>query len=291
MRICKWVIIVLTLMSFHSCSILGEEAVKVPAYICIPSYTFKPDTTNQGSVSEGFNDMWISRNGTLLGGIGLPSLIPIQSEGETAISIDAGINVTGQNEVRVPYPLTATFTKQVVLEPGQIDTIYPEFKYVSNARFYFIDDYDRLSRTFKFNTLYSQAGDTLRPVNDGNAWLPGRYSVKVDVPATREIVQLVTEAFQVRGAGAPVFLEIDYQSNLNLDIGYYYREPGGSVSNVMSVVQTFPTNGIWKKMYIDFSDEFSTRLAGTEYIFYIGFINIEKVVPDVYLDNIKLIGL
>lgn len=275
-----------------SCGMVNEDEVVVPAYVYVPSFTFETNPDNsQGANSQAFNDMWISEGGILRGAIGLPSLLPLQTSGPTEVRIDAGISNTGQDNSRMAYPFMASYIETRNLKPGVIDTIRPVFKYLAGAGFKFIEDFDRVTRAFEFNPAYAQPGDTLLPVSDNDTLKPGEYYGKIDVPKEREKVQLVTkEEYELNGFGSPAFLEIDYKSNMPLDIGYYYFEPNQPVSSDNSVVLTYPSDG-WKKLYVDLSNETSIRKAGTKYVIYIAFFNPNHITPQVYIDNVKLLYL
>jgi hypothetical protein len=52
-----------------SCGITGEDAVTVPAYICVPSFTFQTDSVIEGSNNEKFTDMWIFDGWQIIGAL------------------------------------------------------------------------------------------------------------------------------------------------------------------------------------------------------------------------------
>ncbi len=289
MKSLNYILILFFCFTISACSMIGEEAVMVPSYVCVPSYSFQTDSNTQGYNSEGFNDMWISNEGILLGTIGLPSLIPVQSVGPTEIRIDAGISVTGQTGVRTAYPFMATHTEVRNLQAGVIDTFVPVFRYLPGTDFKFIEDYDRATRAFKVNPSYYLPGDTVIPVNDGRAWRIGNNSGKIEIASGHQQLQLISGEYELVGQGSPVYLEIDYKSNLNLDIGYYFDNAIDGTSGALSVIQTYPTEK-WKKLYIDLTNEVATRRAGSKFIIYIAIVNVQNIVPDIYIDNVKLVG-
>lgn len=279
-----------------SCGIVNEDEVMVPGYICVDSFTYVTNSDNsQGANSHAFNDMWISSGGIVLGALGTPALLPVQKSGPTEIRIDAGISNTGQDNSRLAYPFVASYDNIIDLKPGVIDTIRPVFKYLAGTGFKFIEDFDRLTRAFEFNSkvagLYVE-GDTVVPVDkatDKNAWRSDGFSGKIVMPSTQSRAQLITkELYELAGAGAPAFIEIDYKTNVPLDIGYYFFEPGGSTSANNSVVYAYP-NEKWKKLYVDLTNEVSARKVGTKYYIYIGIDNMDLITPEVYIDNIKLV--
>jgi hypothetical protein len=279
------------LLGLSSCGMIGEEAVSLPAYICVPSYTFETDSMIQGSNHNNFSDMWISDAGIIVGAVGLPSLLPIQKQGPTEVRVDAGILLTGQDHQRSSYPLIATYIETRDLKPGVIDTFRPVFKYLPNLDVKFVEDYDRIGASLKINPSYYQTGDTILKVNDEHALRPGSYSGKVVLASSHQIMQLISSAeYEFVGSGSPVYLEIDYNSNLPLDIGYYYNDPITGASPAQSVIQTYASNG-WRKLYIDLTSEVATKKAKTTFIIYIGIYNIDNIAPAVYIDNVKLLCL
>jgi hypothetical protein len=289
----KYLAVSVVFLLISSCGLVNEDEVFVPAYLAVPSFTF--ETTpggSQGANSEAFNDVWISDAGILLGTIGTPAILPIQKRGSTEIRIDAGISNTGQANSRNIYPFIASFVQIRDLKPGVIDTIRPVFKYIPATGFKFIEDFDRISRTFEINTTEYQKGDTIYPVNDANSWQPDNFCGKIELAPGHLRTQLVSkDEYLLEGFGTPTYLEIDYKSNLPMDIGYYYFNPAtGNASSSQSVILTFPTN-TWKKLYIDLTNEVSSRKAGSKFVIYIGLGNPSNVTPSVYIDNVKLVYL
>jgi len=285
------VLFCITFLAISSCGMIGEDKVDIPAYIYVPSYTFQTDSITQGSNANYFTDMWVSDAGIIVGAVGLPSLLPIQKSGPTEVRVDAGIILTGQDNQRSSYPLISTYTVTRNLQPGVIDTIKPEFKYLPNIDVKFVEDYDRIGANLKINPSYYAAGDTVLKVNDEHALRPGSNSGQVVLASSHQIMQLISSSeYELPGYGAPVYLEIDYNSNLPLDIGYYYNDPTTGASPANSVIQTYASNG-WRKLYINLTNEVSARKTGTTFIIYIGIYNVDNITPAVYIDNVKLLCL
>jgi hypothetical protein len=277
-------------LGLSSCGLVNEDEVVVPAYIAIPSFTFVTDSSNvQGANSQAFNDMWISDAGKALGAVDTPAILPIQKQGSTEIVVEAGISNTGQDNSRLKYPFVASYVQVRDLKPGVIDTIRPVFKYLAGTGFKFIEDFDRITRSFKINPSYNKEGDTIIAVTDKNSWRTNNACGKLDFPADQDLFQIITkEEFQLDGAGAPAFIEIDYKSNIPLDIGYYYNDPITGASSANSVVYGYPGT-TWRKLYVDLTGEITSRRVGTTYIIYIGVYNPDHIAPSIYIDNVKLV--
>jgi len=265
-----------------SCGMTGGDAVPVPAYIYVPSFTFQTDSISQGSSYAKFTDMWISDGGQIVGSVGLPSLLPIQKQGQTDVRIDAGIILTGHDEQRAPYPLVGAYIETRNLKPGVTDTIKPVFKYHPNIDVKFIEDYDRIGSSFKVDPISYRPGDTVIKVNDNHALRPGSFSGKVVMaPGHQKLLLTSNTIYKAPGYGAPMYLEIDYSSNLTLDIGYVLRD------TLHSVFQSVPRYE-WRKVYVSYTNELK---AGESFLIYIAVFNPDNITPEVYFDNIKLLGL
>ncbi|MCU0440992.1 MAG: hypothetical protein MUE96_01205 [Bacteroidia bacterium] len=294
-------VFITTVVLFSSCAFLGQDEVPIPAYIYVPSYTYQTDLDLQGDTSSKFTDVWITQNGLTKGTIGYPALIPIEAAGPTSITLDAGIIRSGQNETRVNYPMIASYVETRNLTPGVVDTLRPTFTYLPGAKFAFIEDFDRSGSSFVINPSIFLQGDTVIKTSDTKSWKPGTFSGRIQIADGHQLLQLIAGGPRDAGnnfegylldPGAPVYLEVDYNSNLPIDIGYYFIDPNsGIASQVKPVVQTFPTNGTWRKIYVDLTDEVSVQRPGTKFIIYLGLFNEQNLQEDVQIDNVKLVYL
>ena len=92
-------------------------------------------------------------------------------------------------------------------------------------------------------------------------------------------------------SGGATFLEMNYRSNVNLEVGMFYVLDGIAQSSFILGVTRSDREGtgmIWKKIYIDLSAAFNTSISQRD-------IHIKATIPSdqtsgtVYLDNIKLV--
>jgi hypothetical protein len=275
-----------------SCALLDNEEATVPAYIYVPQVKFITQPSKEGDSIHKFVDVWVSKSGLAMGTIGIPALLPIKFTDSTDITLDAGILKSGMNDERIPYPLILPYTKRMRLVPGKVDTIVPEFMYYPQAKFPIFEDFDVIGSFFELNSLYKQTGDTILRVQDKLALIPGKNSGQLVLSPTTTTYQLLASnpLNNLPGGNSPVFLELDYNTNLPLDIGYYYREPGQSAETRSSIVQLFPTNG-WNKVYIALNLEIASRRVGTSFRFYIGIFNPRLEKAEIFLDNLKVVYL
>lgn len=280
-----------------SCEFTDTTHAIVPSYLCIDSFTFITDTnaaTYQGKNSQQFVDMWVNESGNTIGATGIPVLLPIQKTGVRKISVDAGVAKSAQDDQRIPYPFIATYYTNVNLVPKGIDTIRPIFKYLPNTNFRLVVDYDDNAHSgglFTLNHDYVFGADSMVKMIDNGSKEPNNPYMKIVADAASTSFQIRTkDAFVLPGLGAPVYLEMDYKSDVQLDVGYYYQEPNQPVNPATPVVSLYPTTE-WKKVYLNLTEEIGGKRTGTQYAIYIGFFNYSGVKPNVALDNIKLLSL
>jgi hypothetical protein len=294
----------LVLTALAGCKVFDNEVI-APGYICIPSFTFETDNLpgdlvkNQGDSMNGFVDAWIYSNDNLEGTFGFPvkggldfaRVIPIQHNGPTKISIDAGILRTGQSNERRPASFITRYNVNVNLKPGQVDTIRPVFRYGASCRFLLIEDFDQDAGILLTKKI-SQPGDSIIREGGSQARTPGKLSGRLKVqPNTSEypaeLLIGTLNNFEYR-RGQQVYLELDYKTNIPLHVGVNVIDVDGN----SVLVPIFLTNatGTWTRVYVDLSEELSVRGTGVRFWPYFRFYTQPgQTPPDVMLDNIKLI--
>lgn len=276
------------LLLFAGCRVFENETL-VPGYIYVPSFTLSThaDGSQGDNVSE-LSDIWVYESGSVEGAFKYPLLIPIQKNGPTNISFDAGVMRTGQSNERIPYPLISRYNVTLDLQPGKIDTVIPAFRYYDLCEFLMIEDFDNASG-FLWKTYRGQEGDSIMRYNGPLARTPGKSSGQVLLSDSTDDYEMVSvNSFPLR-SGERVFLEVDYNSDQMLRFGMYATDITG-VPSLIPMFYSNPTNGSWKRVYIDLSEEIGVRGAGTTYQLFIRMLRTpDGSLPLVLLDNIKLI--
>ncbi len=285
---------------FTSCSFLETTPVKIPAYIYVPKIGFS--TLNNGQITQGdssskFIDVWIYDNGNLLGNIGLPAIIPDQKNGLSEIEFDAGIMKSGQDEDRIPYP----FTQRVIyankkLLPNVTDTFYPDFKYLPEVKFSINEGFEvaGTAMSFTYDTLNTTHGVSIVKVKDSTNLIPsirlGKYSGKIDMPPSSQIRILSSEFFKETldpTIGSPVYLEIDYKSNLNISIEMWSFDQNANLNRIPELITNPTTN--WNKVYVCLDQDIIGTKSGTLFQLTLSIYNNTDVQQATFIDNIKLI--
>lgn len=276
---------------FSQCKVFDNDVI-VPGYVYIPAYHFATSSDgSQGDTLSDYSDMWVYSNGNLEGAFALPALIPVQQNGPTEIAIDAGVVRTGQNDDRVPYPLLTRYYQTVNLKPGGVDTIRPEFRYVASSEFLMVEDFDNPG--LRFQKFRSEPGDSVIKYNGEGVRTPGKYSglISLNENATdtlKEFMLTSIDLFDLR-RGERVFWEVDYNTDVSLRFGFYVSDQSGAAVSV-PLFYSNTTDGKWKRVYIDLSEEVGARNNGMVYRPYIQILRAPHTPkPNIMLDNIKLI--
>jgi hypothetical protein len=276
---------------FTQCKVFDND-VLVPGYVYIPSYKFVTSGDgSQGDSASEYSDMWIYSRGNLEGAFALPALIPIQHNGSIEMGIDAGVIRTGQNDERIPYPLVSRYYQTIELKPGEVDTIYPEFHYTGTNEFLLIEDFDNPG--LRFSKYRSEAGDSIIKYNGEGVKTPGKYSGKIDLSANstdviKEFMMTSIDIFDLR-RGEKIFWEVDYNTDVSLRFGFFATDLTGQTT-IVPMFYSNVTDGKWKRLYIDLSEEVGARGTGTRYRPFIQILRYPGTSkPNIMLDNIKLI--
>ena len=279
---------------FASCDLYDTQPAMIPGYIYVDSFSFvtKADGS-EGANSSRFYDAWLYANSLSLGNIGFPALIPVQKSGPVTIRVEPGIFKSGQEDQRLAYPFIEGYDQVVNLRPGKIDTIRPVFRYFQNVKFLMIEDFDHPSFKFTYNKYFRDTTgvwDSILFVPDADTTFAKKNAGKLRIKNESTVFQMyTTDTFILTGQNGPVFWEMDYNSNMVIQFGYYYQEPHQSLSSNRPVINLNPTNG-WNKVYISLSEELAGRAANTGFIFYIGIQKQAGESATMMLDNIKLLS-
>ncbi|MDQ3099779.1 MAG: hypothetical protein M3R08_00210 [Bacteroidota bacterium] len=263
---------------------------KVPSYIEIPGVSVVA-MSGSGTSTSKITDVWVYANDQLLGTWELPARIPIIAEGTTKIQVSPAVKRNGMYDDRARYPFYTWWTEMVDLQLKASIILQPQVAYEP--------DLDIWSETFEdpgFQFIVAESSDTtlirFTPAEhpevqqlEGSAAAGGwvldqahpymRIYTDEDFPAT----------------GGPMFLEVDFSTNVALTMGVLFLDAGQSVSQpfvyLSPTVEGSGSVPVWNKVYIDLSPIYNLGIAQRDIYF-------EATAPSggvarVYLDNVKLV--
>jgi hypothetical protein len=266
--------------------------------VIVPSYVYlspsvlntKPDNS-QGDASSKIEDYYVFQNGDIRGLFSIYARIPIQATGKNRIRVSPGIKYNGMSEQRIIYPMFNYYEYEFDLVQNRVDTIKPVFTYVENAVFPLIEDYDGSGLALEYNMATKQIGDSLIRDNGPGAFVPGKFSGRVELKSgvTNSFLEMYSKVFNNWPRFTPFYLELDYKCNIPIVIGMYATGPAGDVTKTPLYVLNPKED--WNKLYLDIESDINRAGAGMQYRIFISFAKGSESNPSAWIDNLKVVYL
>lgn len=269
-----------------SCDIINPSE-PTPAFLRIDSINVATNYQVQGSASSNITEAWVFIDGVLQGVHDLPVKTPILDFGEHEISILAGIKRNGISSLRVDYPFYTSFKTDVNFVSGDTIQIDPLVGYTSPLSFFnedFEDPGIKLITAFQSDTNI-QITRKPEEVFERN----GSGIITADSSNIYFFIQ-TNENFRLL-FGQPIFLELNYNTDEDFEVGIVAHFSGSTVpvrvSFVKNTVEADQSNS-WRKIYIDVSTAINNNSSAESFDFYIS--GQSTAIGQTFLfDNIKLV--
>lgn len=262
----------------------------VPAYIEIPSFTFKAGQGRTDS-SQAITDAWIYVGGKLLGVYQVPCKVPSLELGRRDIKIYAGIYSDGVRGLRVQYPFYTDYTKDTTLQAGQTYVIKPQWAYRSELPNPFVlqDDFES-NNTFvdsigQFSTLPLLKASEPEYVHSGS-----RAGIVRSTADTTQLLALGAKGnFSLPAFEQPVYLEFDVKCNLEVTVGLMTYDARGNFTGAINDLVIGNTGGVWKHFYVSLSEEIGQAPQGSRFRPYLA-ANSGSPGQFIAVDNVRLVS-
>lgn len=294
------IILLAIFITFTSCN----EKDLTPAYLVISEADFQNcvDVSNFNSLheqsydqfqlnaiaSQRFKDVWVYVNGNNLGCWELPCKIPIlpNYSDVNIVKLVPGIRLNGVSTMIPAYPFLATFTTTYYMD--REGTYYlsergVSFTYPPTIIFPLLETFDQSTA---FATIDAD-GVNIEIANEDQ-----KSVGKISLEDTMKFFDIKSPIFSLRGSGNFAFWEMDYKCDNHVYCELFIHTISG-VTVPVSLVSLNPTNGEWKKIYINLTSTL------TNYTTTYSTIPIELVMSGnrksdqsntyFYFDNLKII--
>ncbi len=249
------------------------EDEPIPSYIYIPSINVTT-SSGQGSTSSKITDAWVYENANLQGVYEMPVQFPILIAGEIYVVVYGGIKLNGISTTHAEYPFYVPDTIKVTLEPGAIDTIYPDVTYSANAEFALVEGFEG-GAGFSNMDRTSVSSDVLE----------GSYSGAVMTSAS-EVIAKSNSDFVIPYNSRAVFLEMDYRNTHLFEVGI---EALYGTDGYLSPKILVPARSEWNKLYVNFTPEVNQLNADSYRVYFKVAGQADPSAVKILLDNLKLI--
>lgn len=261
---------------FCSCDIINPKE-QIPSYLKIEKVNFDA-SPNFSSNSENISDAWVYVNSNLIGAFEIPFEVPILSEGQTQIRIIPGIYRDGISSVHHFYPYYTSFDTTLFCESEKTYLVNPTIKYNEAFSLIINEDFEGIDVAFETgkNSEFPLELTTNSPID-------GLKSAYILADASEKVMEIFSkEFFQVITRTVPSYLEIDYISSVEFDVGVITE---GGLKNFELRLRP---NALRKKIYVDISAEVGVFNPNTKFKIYFE-AKSTKSGDYIGLDNIRLL--
>lgn len=246
---------------------------------------------SQGSSSSYITDAWLYIDGADRGAYPLPASIPVLAEGMHTIKIAPGIKLNGVSGTRVPYPLMEPVEIEVDLLKDSLTVLSPKCRYFETTEFALIEDFEDINISFE-PTINNKAEWRLtNGTSDPAEYIfEGFHSGGGFLNEDNSSLQVITKQFyqELPKQGIPVFIEMDFKCNTTMVISLSGYQNG--IGESSDIIYLNPTDGVWKKIYINLTSTISYDVNVNDYKFLISAAHNPSLEESVVLvDNFKLL--
>ncbi|MBL4624500.1 MAG: hypothetical protein JKY42_05110 [Flavobacteriales bacterium] len=274
-----------------SCQLFDKEE-DTPSFIYIDQIEVQANATgNEGTITSNISDAWVFLNDNNMGNWELPAKVPLYSSGTQNIKIIAGIRINGLQGYRAQYPFLDFYQKEVPLIKGEIIDIDPVIEYYTPINFIWKENFE--SAGISIDSA-SGSHTSIQLTSDPTKVIEGVTSGIVTLHDTISFYKGVSnEIFELPIASNPVYLEIDYKTDMDFIVFLISHNPVRSNETlVIGLKAKVDSSGnlIQNKVYIDLTFDVSTNYLASGYQ-----IGISTSLPEnqssgtFIIDNIKLI--
>jgi len=279
--------------SVASCEIINPEE-DIPSYIQIDQFQVVSNSLEEGSLSNNITDAWVYIDDELIGTFELPALVPILAEGDRNLMVSAGIKRNGIGATRVEYPFYQSFKNDTnfVLYRDSVLVVKPVIRYFPSTEIQFasLEDFEDPVSLNIDSLVNSTARIRATSIND--LVFEGNSSGLIELHDTNSFFHGATNrSYVLPRGGANVYLEMDYNTTVNLEIGSLVNtfDRGVVERPIITLTPTGDlTTNVWNKVYIDLTSTISSETAATDHKIYWK-ASSNGGDGRVLLDNLKLV--
>jgi len=265
-----------------SCNIINPEE-EIPAYIRINNVNLITDVISEGSNNHKISDVWVNLNGYRQGTYELPVTFPVLDiKSKNELIFRPGIKINGIAASRDIYPFYTFYTIDTILTRDAITEITPVFKYKSDTRFSWMENFEdagiSLVKSPLSDTTISIINDTL---SGSNVAFFNIDNIK------RNFKYYSADSFLLPKNASPIYLELDYRSEDYLSLGIKYIT--FQYATEEPVITLFPHPNGMNKIYIDLTFLINSNSQAYAFGFFFSATRQGDGLARYWIDNIKLV--
>ncbi|MBI4647849.1 MAG: hypothetical protein HY738_14975 [Bacteroidia bacterium] len=267
----------------YSCGLINPDE-PIPAYLRIDTVLFTTNAVTQGENTHKITDIWVDVDGKRIGTFEIPAIFPVITEGNHRLLIMAGIKNNGISSARKIYPFFTQIRIDTFFTPEAILELTPEFNYKPEA---ILDDWLEgfndpgisLDTTSFSNTCIIVINDPRNLSNRiGAVFFDSQHS---------RFECIKSEEMDIPGNNSEIYLELDYENDVDIQVGILIRTTGSIVNNrIVGINKSSCRN----KMYIDLTSYIRSQSNAYGYkVYFSAQTEDGQTQAKIYMDNIKIV--
>lgn len=280
----KFTNILLLFITLSGCDLINPDE-KLPTYIQVDD--FELNRAGQ-KITKNISDVWVKTSTQDLGIYELPTTIPILEDGSFEIVVSPGVYLNGVLSSRSKYFYYKPY-RETIQSTGNSETIIinPETSYVDAA--VFSEDGSEDFEGTEYN-LEAANGKKITYENDNTLLEDNRIGVLYSGNGVIEEMEIKSvNYFKIDNdkVNAPVFLEFDYKTTVNMEIGLYISFE--DLIETVPFISVFETNGEWIHTYVQLDNEVNISGKETEYKIFFRANSSGAGTSQIALDNVTIV--
>ena len=283
--LCYYCFLCLLVITVSSCEKFSGDQT-IPAYLTIDSIYLSTNYYDEGTASHRITDAWVYVDDEFLGAFELPARLPVLKSGDHQLKIWPGVKKNGIAATRVSYEFfnpiarSTRFVPDSTAKTGILHTTYQ-----TTTSFVWKEDFENVSVTLD-TTKGSSAYIQLTPASSEQTF-EGAHSGMAVLDSVHDFFECQTHT-EYLIPNAPVYLEMNFNTSNAVVVGVFTY---GSTTLYQSPILTLnPTNGQWKKIYIDLTTTLYAYSGMQSYRVYFSALKDPGLKQSViYFDNFKVI--
>jgi hypothetical protein len=262
----------------------GDQTI--PAYLKIDSIYLTTDYNTQGTSSQRITDAWVYVDDEFLGAFELPAKIPVLKSGKHLLKVWPGIKKNGIASTRVSYEFYNPVSKNLSFGIDSITNIgVIKTTYQTTASFLWKEDFEDAALSLD-TTGRSTAIIQRTPSGSPNTF-EGNHSAIALMDSIHDFFECQTHSEYTIPA-SPVYLEMNFNTSNTLGVGVFTY--GSTILYQTPIITLNPTNGNWKKIYIDLTTTLNAYSGMKTFRVYFNTFKDKGLDHStILLDNFKLV--
>ena len=263
----------------------GDQTV--PAYLSIDSIYLQTDNGLQGTASQNITDAWVYVDDNLVGAFQMPARFPVLKEGKHNLTVIPGVKRDGIASTRITYPFYTSITQSVNFVPDStISMSVLKTTYNSTTKFTWKEAFEDVAISLDTSTKSMVNIEETLPGSP--LTYEGVHSGIVQLDSAKNFFEIMTHN-QYPIPNAPVYLEMNFNTNSTFQAGVIIYTTD-YVLYQTPILNLAPTNGKWKKIYIDLTTTLNSYANSTNYKVYFGGYKDSGITnATILLDNFKIV--